>query len=66
MGVPDGGVLAKHLTRHLTRHLTIGRADKQGEAELFGEVLSIFSLNIFWMKNVHPLEMVCKHVADGL
>jgi len=50
----------------IEKYLTIGRADKQGEAELFGEVLSIFSLNIFWMKNVHPLEMVCKHVADGL
>ena len=50
----------------IEKHLTIGRADKQGEAEPFGEVLSIFSLNIFWMENVHPLEMVCKHVADGL
>ena len=50
----------------IEKHLTIGRADKQGEAEPFGEVLSIFSLNIFWMENVHPLEMVYKHVADGL
>ena len=40
----------------MKEHLTIGKADKQGESELFGEVLSFFSMKI--MEVVLTIEIV--------
>ena len=40
----------------MKEHLTIGKADKQGDSELFGEVLSFFSMKI--MEVVLTIEIV--------
>ena len=38
-----GGVYGGGCGEVLKQHLTIGKADKQGDSELFGEVLNCFS-----------------------
>ena len=62
----------------MKEHLTIGKADKQGDSELFGEVLSFFSMKImevvltieivfagFYRWLLSPLEIASELVRDG-
>ena len=50
----------------LKKHLTIGKADKQRDLGLFGEVLTCCSTEIIFVDTRLLLEIVCDGVADGL
>ena len=61
VGGGSGGVSGEGLKKHLT----IGKADKQGDLWLFGEVLGYFTTKPFSIENVLLIEVGCTDIANA-
>ena len=61
----DGEVSGGGCGEVMKKHLTIGKADKQGNLGLFGEVLGYFPTKPFSIENVLLIEVGCTDIANA-
>ena len=61
----DGEVSGGGCGEVMKKHLTIGKADKQGDLGLFGEVLGYFPTKPFSIENVLLIEVGCTDIANA-
>ena len=61
----DGEVSGGGCGEVMKKHLTIGKADKQGDLGLFGEVSGYFPTKSFSIENVLLIEVGCTDIANA-